>query len=118
VDPVSKAQNSTPTGKKVFGKPFQKGQSGNPGGRPKKLRITKMYEKILANPAKRKEIEEALFDTMKSRRMAGVLMIREAAERTEGKVVEEVNMNVSGTLQLAEVIEQRRKKRGERNSQS
>lgn len=34
--PSSRAQNSTPAGsKKPVGRPFQKGQSGNPGGRPK-----------------------------------------------------------------------------------
>jgi Family of unknown function (DUF5681) len=98
MDPVSKAQSSENTAKKSFGRPFQKGQSGNPGGRPKKLRITKMFERILANPSKRKEIEEAIFETLKSRRMAGVLLIREAAERTEGKVAQEVEMNVSVSL--------------------
>jgi hypothetical protein len=29
------AQNSKPNSKRVVGKPFQKGRSGNPGGRPK-----------------------------------------------------------------------------------
>lgn len=31
------AQNSKPSARKVPGKPFKKGQSGNPGGRPKEV---------------------------------------------------------------------------------
>jgi hypothetical protein len=70
-----------------------------------------MFEEILAKTSNRKDIKDAIFETMKSKRMAGVLMLREAAERTQGKVVEQIDMNVTGRVELASVIEQRRKKR-------
>ena len=43
--------------------------------------------------------------------MAGVLLIREMSERDEGKVADVVDMNVTGTVVLAQVIEERRRKR-------
>ena len=118
MDPVSKAQNTQNSARTAGLRPFPKGVSGNPGGRPKKLRITKMYEKVLNSGAVREEIEDSIKKVLTGGRMASVLMLREMAERTEGKVVEEVNMNLSGTVQLASVIEQRRKKRAGSNSQS
>jgi hypothetical protein len=113
MDPVSKAQgaaNSETTGrKKVFGRPFQKGQSGNPKGRPKKLEITKIYEKVLRKSQNRKQIEEDVMAMLSSKRMMSVLLLREMAERTEGKVADVVDMNVSGTLSLEQVLEARKK---------
>jgi hypothetical protein len=41
--------------------------------------------------------------------MAKVLMLREMAERTEGKVTQEVDMNVNGTITLEQVLEARKK---------
>ena len=78
------------------GRPFKKGQSGNPGGRPKKLHITNMFEAILSRPENRKELESIIMDILKSRRMASVLLLREIADRTEGKVSQEIE--VSGQL--------------------
>lgn len=110
MDPLSKAQNSGESAKKrSFGRPFQKGKSGNPGGRPKKLHITKMYEKILRNSTNRKEIEASILKVLTSGRMATVLMAREMAERTEGKIAEVVDMNVTGTLTLEQVLEAKKK---------
>jgi hypothetical protein len=115
VDPVSKAQagNSQDSrGDRVKAYRWPKGKSGNPEGRPKKLQITKMYERILSSPANRKAIEKSVLQVLTSGRMATVLMAREMAERTEGKVEQVVDMNLSGTLVLAEIIAERRKKRG------
>jgi hypothetical protein len=104
MDPVSRAQNSDNTAKKRIGRPFPKGVSGNPGGRPKKLHITKMYEKILAKHGNRKDIQESLMRILTGGRMASVLMLREMAERTEGKVAQEVDMNVSAIVQYADAV--------------
>jgi hypothetical protein len=115
MDPVSRAQQGNkPEASRidrVKGHRFQKGVSGNPSGRPKKNHITKMYEQLLANPQNRKHIKEAILKTLTGGRMSGVLQLREVAERTEGKVADVVDMNLSGTVQLATVIEERRKKR-------
>lgn len=120
MDPVSRAQaGNKPEASRidrVKGHRWQKGQSGNPSGRPKKLHITKMYEKILNKSSNRKKIEESIMKVLTDGRMSTVLMAREMAERTEGKVADIVDMNVTGTVQLAEVIEERRKKRGNADS--
>jgi hypothetical protein len=111
MDPVSKAQTGTGNSEKQRAnlRPWKKGQSGNPSGRPKKNHVTKMYEQLLANPQNRKAIKDAILKTLVSGRMSGVLQLREVAERTEGKVADIVDMNVSGTLTLEQVLEARKK---------
>lgn len=107
MDPISKAQsaqNSNPTARKVIGRPFPKGKSGNPGGRPKKLHITKMYEKLLSKPHNRKEIMDSLLKILTSGRMAAVLLAREMAERTEGKVAQEVDVNVDAEVHYSDAV--------------
>jgi len=123
MDPVSKAQaaETSQNRRKLrgghdpsIGRQWPKGVSGNPGGRPKKQYITKMFEEIMANRTDRDEIKDSIALTLKSGRMAGVLLLREAAERLEGKITQEVDMNVSGTLALADLIAERRKKLADR----
>jgi Family of unknown function (DUF5681) len=119
VDPVSKSRISGSRERSLANlKKFQPGVSGNPSGRPKKSLMTKGLEKLSNDKHYVPEFIEAVKKRMLLPGVAGVLETREFMDRTHGKVVETVDMNVSGTLQLAEVIEQRRKKRGERNSQS
>lgn len=118
MDPVSKAQSQAENNpisrlKGHQGSRWQKGRSGNPGGRPKKLEITRIFERILRSPKNRREIEKIVMDILRAKRMMSVLLLREMAERTEGKVTEHVEMNVSGKIELAMLIEERRKKRAE-----
>lgn len=103
MDPISKALSQTGNNPlSRFGDKLQQwkpGQSGNPSGRPRKPRITKIYERILAKAQNRKEIEEMIFATITDpdgSRMAAVLLLKEMAERTEGKIMQPVEL--SGTI--------------------
>ena len=113
MDLISKAQNSTVSVDKVprlapFR--FKKGQSGNLKGRPRKeTQVTKIYQKILRKAKNRKQIEAALMGTLTEKGMAKVLLLREMAERTEGKVADVVDMNVSGKISLEQVLEAKKK---------
>ncbi len=108
MDPVSKARASDKP-KRVIGKPFQKGVSGNPKGRPIKKPITAIYEEILADPAQRDAVKQQIINTMVSKGMAGVLERREMAERVEGKVTQVVDMELSGKITLEEVLQARKR---------
>lgn len=118
MDAVSKAQlsgsNSGESKKKHSfgpGNPhrWKPGQSGNPKGRPKKQLTDMVYAKILNSPENRKAIEESVKKIVTGGRMASVLMLREMAERVEGKVEQSVNVNAEVNISLAEVIQERRK---------
>jgi uncharacterized protein DUF5681 len=116
MDPISRAQsaeNSVETARKaphLTQYRWPKGISGNPNGRPPKAqRVTRIYNRILRKRKNQKEIEASLMDTLTSRGMAKVLLLREMAERTEGKVVQDENINVNLVVSLAEKVSQRRK---------
>jgi hypothetical protein len=91
-------------------KPFKPGQSGNPGGRPKKRPITELYERILADPKNIAAIEKAVLKALSRGNMAMVLLLREITERVEGKVTQPIEANV--TMNLAELIAEARKRAG------
>lgn len=98
MDPVSKNRATEISEKYPNLRPWPKGVSGNPGGRPKKPRITEIYEEIYDDPEFRKAIKKQMLQTMTSAGMAGVLERREAADRLEGRVVQPMEMNVNVTL--------------------
>lgn len=96
MDPVSRAQNSeTLAPQKVIGRPFIKGQVANPGGRPKKREISKIYEKYLKKGVNRKRIIAMIDRVIDRGNMAAILQLREMAERTEGKILQEIAVNES-----------------------
>ena len=81
----------------ITGKGFMPGQSGNPGGRPKKKSITELYEKLLAEPEFMEDLEASIRKMILSGRMVGQLQLKEMAERVEGKVTQplDIDMNLS-----------------------
>ena len=112
MDLISKEKAAENQHKKVRGRPWPKGVSGNPGGlpgRPRTRWISEIYEEILTDPETRADVKRQIIQTMCSKGMAGVLERREAAERTEGKVTQVVDMEVSGKLTLEQVLEARKK---------
>ena len=66
--------------------PWKPGQSGNPGGRPKRKPITEAYERLIGNPEAAQEVAEALFDMIKSRGKNAVAAAKEVTDRLEGGV--------------------------------
>jgi hypothetical protein len=87
---------------------WQPGQSGNPSGRPKKKAITEMYERILNDPEHIKAIELATVKALRAGNMAMVLQLREMADRTEGKVTQPIEAEIS--VNLADAIALARKR--------
>jgi hypothetical protein len=51
--------------------------------------------------------------TLKSGRMAGILLLKEAADRLEGRVQDNINVTGEINITLAETIAKRRKKADE-----
>ena len=98
MDPVRRAQNSADH---VVGRPFEKGnpyamkpgETKNPGGRPRKHNFTKICEKLANTRKGQKKILTVMSDILDKRQMAAVLLLREIAERTEGRVVQPVEVN-------------------------
>jgi hypothetical protein len=114
MDPVSKAQLGDSTGVSARQrsnanlKRYPKGISGNPGGRRKKP-FQEIIDKFMEKKANREEIGSVMMDIVRSRRMASVLMLREIAERMDGKVVQPVEMGGNLTISLEQVLEAKKK---------
>lgn len=86
---------------------FKRGNLG--GGRPKKTPITEIFEELLADPQTRDAIKGQVRRTLTKHGMAGVLLLREMADRLEGKVANSVDVNLSGKVTLEQVLEARRR---------
>src|SRR5277367_4631199 len=79
-------------------RPFPKGVSGNPGGRPKKGPASEIYENIWEDPKFREEFKRATMARMLSNGVAGFLMSREVVDRIEGPVKQEMSLEVTVSL--------------------
>jgi hypothetical protein len=113
VDAVSKAQQNGTEVRKKWGRPFEKGEKwrGNAGGRPKKKPITALFEQLLEEAVDREAIKSQIRQTLTSRGMAGVLLLKEAADRVEGKVPQGVEVSGEVTIALSERLEKARKRK-------
>ena len=96
-------------------KPWPKGMSGNPGGRPKKKPITEELERLLADEVPNGNgqtwatvIAEAL---LHEARKGDVRAISELANRIEGKPVQAIDLNSEGWESIGERLERARRRR-------
>ena len=106
-----RAQDSAPSAiqpqQRVIGRPWPKGVSGNPGGRPKQKPITDLCEEIINHPETREKIKQQVIQTLTSRGMAGVLLLREIGERVEGKVTQGIELSGSIATMTDEQVDER-----------
>ena len=110
------AENNGKTPRKVIGRPFPKGVSGNAGGRPKKSLMQREMERMANNPAYVKEWVEATKVRAKQAGVAGFLQSREILDRVDGPVKQEISAEI--TMTLASTIAERRKRAASDDSQS
>ena len=93
---------------KKWGRQFPKGVSGNPGGRPKGNPEVKEILKAASPEAARQLVEYIYHENPKIAMWA----ITEVLDRTEGKPIQAVNMEVSGNLdvraQIRELLKERK----------
>lgn len=87
-------------------KPWPKGVSGNPGGRPKKPPLTDALQRLLEDPREAEGLIKAA--VRMARRDSGFL--KAIWERAEGKVPKPVEVSGDVTVGLAERIEAGRKR--------
>jgi uncharacterized protein DUF5681 len=107
MDPVSKARASDSRERSLANlKKFKPGQSGNPGGRKKKI-FTAICDQVIKR--NKKEIEQIMMKIIRKEQMAAVLLLREISDHHEGPVTQA--LEISGQLstlsdeQLAEKYE-------------
>lgn len=108
---MAKAQNSQGSAKRGKGKPFQPGQSGNPGGRPKE----DAEVKELARQHTRAAVERLVFWMASDNAKASVSACGVLLDRGWGKAPQYVNVEGVPTVPLfaVSVMPSVAKERGE-----
>lgn len=84
--------------KGISGNPEKQFQPGNQAAVGRRGAITKLFEEIFESSEDIAAVKQQIIKTLTSKGMAGVLMLKEAAERIEGKVTQPVE--IDGTLQM------------------
>jgi uncharacterized protein DUF5681 len=109
--PANKKENTKKTLPKQA-EPYKwaPGQSGNPSGRPKKKPITEMFERLMSDPEMVRAFEASIANSIRKGGMAGVMYVKEAADRIEGKVTQPIEADI--TVNLADAIAEARKRAG------
>jgi len=93
-------------------KPFPKGVSGNPGGRPKTAHISEALRRALENGEAEHlaSILLALATGKKRGSNVQIAALREIADRTEGKARQSIEVDADFSATLAERIAEARKR--------
>jgi hypothetical protein len=94
--------------KKPRGRPFLRGVSGNPGGRPPKSKLQREMEKEFNNSEFVEQTVGSIKRRMNSSGMAGVLETKHWSERVDGPVKQEMDVNVN--LSMADMLSAARKR--------
>jgi hypothetical protein len=88
---------------------FKKGQSGNPGGRPKGSGVTGALRRLLEKAHDGRPIEELIAERWLKDALAGKpVPLQMLLERTEGKVTDKLDVNASGPLTIRVVYDEER----------
>jgi len=69
-------------------RPFQPGESGNPGGRPKGKSITAELRKLIDSGTNAEDMAKVLYNIAKTGGKAQVNALKELLDRTDGRVPE------------------------------
>ena len=90
-------------------KPFKKGQSGNPKGRPKSLTLSEAYRRELAkidpaDPQQRTFAEILAERTVSKAKSGDVAALKELADRTEGKAKQTITLTLDRREQLERAV--------------
>jgi hypothetical protein len=98
VQPENVQNNEQPTPKMlggITGKGFMPGQSGNPAGKPKRKPITDLFDELMSDPELVAQFKTAIANSIKKGGMAGVMYMKEAADRLEGKVTQPIEADIT-----------------------
>lgn len=94
--PANTPQNRRPAlTPEMEARKWQPGQSGNPNGRPKKKPITDLFEELMSDPELVAQFKTAIANSIKKGGMAGVMYMKEAADRLEGKVTQPIDAEIT-----------------------
>lgn len=81
--------------------------SPNPSGRPRQKPITDLCQEIINDPTTRERIKQQVIATLTGRGMAGVLLLRELAERVEGKITQGIELSGNISTMSDEQVDER-----------
>jgi hypothetical protein len=103
-----KSKNSIKTAKKVIGKPFEKGKTGNPDGRPLgQKNYATLYREALIKLAKLNDKEpeelelELISKGIMSARSGDYRFYKDVLDRLLGTAMNNTNLNVAGSLSIS-----------------
>ena len=96
-------------GRPPKGKPFPKGVSGNPAGRPKSITMSEAYRRELAKPDPADKHGRTFAEVIAARMIVRALIgdvqaVRELTDRTEGKPRQTVTLSMEKRDQLEQAV--------------